>query len=435
MNVNNQKQTMVKSFVLLVIGLLSLSLMSGFAHATDVEDNESITSTLGKNIVTVVDANGNVQVNCNSLNKYDRFKCYEEVAKRKRESQNKENETKNESNRPVREMMRNLGQEIKDQCEEKRGKDRVECVDAQIIKKRLGVAVVAGARLDGAFEKLSEDKEKMFKENMRGKFGSEENARNEFQRLLKQYNEKSDKLRELHDRINLLRVKASLTAEEKAEFGAKLDNAFVKGVEARIDVAHELETQGADSAKVSAVVTLLQNEIVKFNATNSTVEKKAIVKETNDAWQTFKQDISKSFFTAKIEAQAFKIKSVLEKADNTTAQLKVNGTDVSKLEAISVKAHAQVEAALEANITLNNAAWHLAKARVWTNYYLQSINRVVNGKTLEREPSDEQEVEVENHSEVRVNTDDDSTEVETSSNTTVSASDDSNSSDVVEDNE
>lgn len=421
MNVNlqNYKNSFVNSFVLLVIGLLTLTLLSSFAHAT--EAGAEITSVTGRKLVTVVDANGNIQVNCNSLNKYERFKCYEDVARRKAAIQANatvEANTEVEVNQ-ARPMMRNLGQEIKDQCSGQTGRNRVMCVDMQIIKKRLGVAVAANARLDNAFEKLADDKEKMFKDKMRMRFGNEDKAKGEFQRLLGAYNDKAAKLKDLHDRIALLRVKASLTAEEKMEFASKLDDAFIKGVEARIDLAYELETQGLDSEKVAKIVAFLQEQEVKFKAATSISEKKEIVIFTNSQWLEFKQDMGKTFFTGKIEVQAFRIKAVLEKADNTTAQLKADGKDVSKLEVISLRAHEHVEIALGSNLTLRNSAWHLARARVWTNYYLQSINRIVNGKSLEREPNDQPELVAQSQNDVHVNLDEDSSETSVEVNSTV----------------
>lgn len=375
-------------FVFLVVALLSLTFFAGFAQA-----DENSTRQYNREVVEVKTSTAH-QVNCNALPKYERFKCYEDSNKRIREAQAAaELEKKKLQEAQVKlvaiEARASLGDEIKSRCREFSGKERVLCVDRQVLQKRKAQVLTTGKKLENAYEKLAEDKAKAFRESVKKKFKSESEAKLALERHLKVYKNKILELKQLNDRIVLLRLKARLTVDEKVELARELDQAFLSSISARVSLARRLEAQGASSELADQIVNFLVAQADAYKSTKDLAEKKKIVLDTNEKWREFKLALAKGFFTGKVEERAFRIKSVLKKADATTAKLKEQGKDVALLEKISLRAHEHIEHSLSSRMTFKLAVWHLTRGQVWANFYLQSINRLVNGKSLDVEPNDE----------------------------------------------
>ena len=282
----------------------------------------------------------------------------------------------------AREIAREVRQgDIKGAKQERREMRRETAAAAKpILAKKLGCAATGQEK---CFQKVQEQRLEKLKE-----------AREAIR-------EKQEEIKEIKDKYKDLRL---LNAADKVRFRAAVLNRLRNEFNQRIRALDALEVRAQSNetlALIEEMRTYLNQAAEKFKATNSTEEKKTIVKEANEKWNEFKKKIAKQMIGDKIAEAADKASTALAKMDEVIAKMKEKGFNTTRLEELSDKISEKIDAVTASNLTLRQQRWRLAHLHRWFAALKVAIRHVLNGQEV-KIPEDKPEPsaqELEDHPE------------------------------------
>ena len=196
--------------------------------------------------------------------------------------------------------------------------------------------------------------------------------------------EAKQRIEDRKDRVDELRSRAkSLNSTEKAELRTHVLEVLQNGFDNRISLAGSMEDKGADSALVSGFIAFANAQKERFSQATTNGERKTLIVEFNNKWRDFVRDVAKKTVSKKVQQRLAQAKEILAKLNQAIAKLKSNGTDVARLEDISAKVAARIDAASQDNITVRQAAWRLAAVHRGLVHLRNSIMRAARGQAVE----------------------------------------------------
>ncbi len=247
-------------------------------------------------------------------------------------------------------------------------KERVQAFREELKEKRED----ARERIKDARDALK-DKEKELREREKT---LRMNAQAKIKLLKKERHDELEKAREkvkdLESRLKELRVRANLTAEEKAELKVKVIEHIQASFDQRIRAAKRLETEGVNATLVAQFVAFAELQKSKLsNETNNTIRKNLVV-EFNQKWRAFKQAAQADLKKVRLKEVIAKSSEALVKLDATISRLKTAGFNVTALEDASLKVKLRLELAANAS-TFEESMAHLRAANKGLVYLKAAI--------------------------------------------------------------
>ncbi len=210
------------------------------------------------------------------------------------------------------------------------------------------------------------------------------NARERVQAARERVQEAKQRIEDRAVRVNELRSRAkSLNSIEKAELRTHVLESLQNGFDQRISLAGSMEEKGADSVLVSGFVAFANAQKERFSQATTNAERKTLIVEFNKKWRDFVRDVAKKTVSKKVQQRIAQSKELLAKLDGAIARLKANGTGVARLEDISAKVAARIDAASQNDITVRQAAWRLASVHRGLVHLRNSIMRAARGQAVE----------------------------------------------------
>ncbi len=190
------------------------------------------------------------------------------------------------------------------------------------------------------------------------------------------------KVASLQERLGHFRAKANLTAEEKAEFEAKLKEHIQASFDQRIDLAQKLEAEGANATVVAEFVAFATAQKEAFANATTNAERKELVVEFNRKWRVFKQAVAEGVVSERLDIAIDSAASTLARLDAVIVKLGEANFSTGVLVNASAGVNASLSAASDSE-TLEEALFHLKQAHRGLVHLKVGIQRAVNHELVE----------------------------------------------------